>query len=71
MVQTLPPLGDIPREARLNLAVYHLRNADLDEAARLLENLKPSTPPEYMLKVLFFPKKLFSEVYPGYNLSPR
>lgn len=47
-------MGDIPREARLNLAVYHLRNADLDEAARLLETVKPSTPPEYMLKVALF-----------------
>ena len=50
MVQVLPPLCDVIPEARLNLAVYHLRCNQLNEAHRLLQDLQPAQPQEYILK---------------------
>lgn len=49
-LQYLSPLvGNIP-EARLNLAIYHLRNGHIEEAEALLEEiLEPSTPQECIL----------------------
>ena len=46
----LPPLVDTIAEARLNLAIYHLRNDDCEEAEMLLEDLNPVTPQELILK---------------------
>lgn len=50
MLQVLPPLCDLIPEARLNLAVYHLRCNQLPEAHRLLKDLQPTQPQEYILK---------------------
>ncbi|GAX82244.1 hypothetical protein CEUSTIGMA_g9672.t1 [Chlamydomonas eustigma] len=49
-LQTLPQLGDIPPEARLNLVIYHLRHAEVGEAFNLIKDMEPSTPQEYILK---------------------
>lgn len=49
-LQVLPPLGDIPPEARLNLVIYHLRHAEVSEAFNLIKDLEPTTPQEYILK---------------------
>ena len=48
--QYLPPLiGDI-REARLNLAIFHLRNGNFEEAEALIDELlEPSTSQECIL----------------------
>lgn len=50
-VQVLPALGDIPSEARLNLVIHHLRGGRIGEAEALMQDISPSTPHEYILKV--------------------
>jgi hypothetical protein len=47
----LLPLGEVPPEAKLNLVIYHLRQHDVGEAYKLIKDLEPSTPQEYILKV--------------------
>ena len=47
---TLTPLIDLIPEARLNLAIYHLRNHHIAEADELMRALEPTTPQEYILK---------------------
>jgi intraflagellar transport protein 56 len=47
----LLPLGEVPPEAKLNLVIYHLRQNDVGEAFKLIKDLEPSTPQEYILKV--------------------
>jgi len=49
-LQVLPPLLDYIPEARLNLAIFHLRNDDVQEAFDLIKDLEPSAPQEYILK---------------------
>jgi len=49
-LQVLPPLIDIIAEARLNLVIYHLRNEDVQEAFKLMKDVEPSVPREYILK---------------------
>jgi len=49
--QVLPALGDIPSEARLNLVIHHLRSGRVDEANALVQDISPTTPQEYILKV--------------------
>lgn len=49
-LQTLPALVDVIPEAKLNLAIYHLRNGDCEEAEALLEDCEPVTPAELILK---------------------
>jgi intraflagellar transport protein 56 len=51
-LQVLPPLVSSIPEARLNLAIYHLRNSEVDDAYELLEDLEPTTPQEYTLKAV-------------------
>jgi intraflagellar transport protein 56 len=46
----LPPLIDAIPEARLNLAVCHLRNNEFTEAHELMKDIKPSTVQQYILK---------------------
>ena len=48
----LPPLLDLIPEARLNLAIYYLKQKNLRNAFQLLENLQPSLPQEYILKAV-------------------
>lgn len=50
-LQVLPALGDEPPEARLNLAIQHLRSGALDAAEALLAGVDPATPHEFILKV--------------------
>jgi len=49
-LQVLPPLAGVPPEARLNLVVYHLRSGEPHEAFKLIKDLEPTTPQEYILK---------------------
>jgi hypothetical protein len=51
LAQVLPSLGDVPPEARLNMAVHHLRCGKVAAADALLRDVSPSTPHEYILKV--------------------
>ena len=51
--QVLLPLGDVPPEARLNTVIYYLRNNEIEAAFKLIEAMEPSTPQEYILKVVF------------------
>ena len=51
LAQTLPHLGDVPPEARLNLVIHHLRHGEVGEAFNLIKDLEPTTPQEYILKV--------------------
>ena len=49
-LQVLPPLVGVPPEARLNLVVHHLRGGEPLEALKLVKDLEPTTPQEYVLK---------------------
>ena len=49
-LSTLTPLVDLIPEARLNLAIYHLRQHQVDAADALMKDLEPTTPQEYILK---------------------
>ena len=49
-LQVLPPLENVPPEARLNLVIYYLRNGEPQEALNLIKDLEPTTPQEYILK---------------------
>eukprot|EP00201_Polytomella_parva_P024112 CAMPEP_0175040624 /NCGR_PEP_ID=MMETSP0052_2-20121109/1383_1 /TAXON_ID=51329 ORGANISM="Polytomella parva, Strain SAG 63-3" /NCGR_SAMPLE_ID=MMETSP0052_2 /ASSEMBLY_ACC=CAM_ASM_000194 /LENGTH=582 /DNA_ID=CAMNT_0016302889 /DNA_START=6 /DNA_END=1754 /DNA_ORIENTATION=+ len=51
-LQTLPPLGDMPPEARLNLVIHHLRQGEVSEAYNIVRDMEPSTPPEFILKAV-------------------
>ncbi|XP_065084670.1 intraflagellar transport protein 56 [Ochlerotatus camptorhynchus] len=49
-LQVLPQLIDIVPEARLNLAIHHLRRGEIQEAHQLMKEVQPSVPQEYILK---------------------
>lgn len=49
-LQVLPPLVDVIPEARLNLVIYHLRNEEVNEAFKLVKDVEPTVPREYILK---------------------
>ncbi|CAM9752583.1 unnamed protein product, partial [Discosporangium mesarthrocarpum] len=49
-LKILPPLVDFIPEARLNLVIYYLRNDNIQEAYKLIKDVEPSTPQEYILK---------------------
>ena len=49
-LQVLPPMVDYIPEAKLNLAIYHLKQGQVQEAYDLLDKLDPKTPKEYILK---------------------
>ncbi|EDS26880.1 conserved hypothetical protein [Culex quinquefasciatus] len=49
-LQILPHLIDIVPEARLNLAIHHLRRGEIQEAHQLMKEVQPSVPQEYILK---------------------
>lgn len=51
-LQALPPLLGIVPEARLNLAIYHLKHDNVEEAYALIRELEPSSPQEYILKAV-------------------
>lgn len=49
-LQILPQLIDIVPEARLNLAIHHLRRNETQEAHQLIKDMQPKVPHEYILK---------------------
>jgi intraflagellar transport protein 56 len=51
-LQVLPNLINQIPEAKLNLAIFYLRNDQVSNAVDLLEGLEPSNPQEYILKAI-------------------
>jgi len=51
-LQVLPPLVDIVPEARLNLVIYHLKNDEVNEAFKLVKDMEPVVPKEYIIKAV-------------------
>lgn len=49
-LQVFPPLLDLIPEARLNLVIFHLHNNEIMDAYKLIKDLEPNTPQEYILK---------------------
>lgn len=49
-LQTLPALLDIVPEARLNLAIHHLKRSEIHDAHQLVKDIQPKMPHEYILK---------------------
>lgn len=49
-MQVLPSLLDIIPEARLNLAILHLKRNETQEAYKMVKNIQPKVPYEYILK---------------------
>lgn len=49
-LQVLPELLDIIPEARLNLAIHHLKRGDIQEAHLMIKDIQPKVPHEYILK---------------------
>nr|CAG4640794.1 EOG090X04LA [Eulimnadia texana] len=49
-LQILPKLVDSIPEARLNLVIYYMKQDDVNGASRLLEQIQPTLPNEYILK---------------------
>nr|XP_016926871.2 intraflagellar transport protein 56 [Drosophila suzukii] len=49
-LRVLPGLLNIIPEARLNLAIYYLKQGDVQEAHALMKELQPTSPHEYILK---------------------
>lgn len=49
-LQVLPELLDIIPEARLNLAIHHLKRGEISEAHQMIKDIKPKVPHEYILK---------------------
>lgn len=41
-------------EARLNLIINLLNNGELESANKLIEDMEPDTPQEYIIKVLIY-----------------
>ncbi|KRX10409.1 hypothetical protein PPERSA_10508 [Pseudocohnilembus persalinus] len=48
----LPKLLDVFPEARLNLAIYYLKNDEIQEAFQLIKDLEPTVPREYIIKAV-------------------
>jgi len=51
-LKVLPNLVDIIPEARLNLAIYYLKNVGVQEAYDLIKDLDPSSPQDYIIKAV-------------------
>lgn len=49
-LQILPDLLDIIPEARLNLAIHHLKRNEIQEAHQMIKDIQPKVPHEYILK---------------------
>lgn len=49
-LQVLPPLLDVIQEARLNLAIYYLKNDEVAEAFKLVKEMDCIVPKEYIIK---------------------
>nr|CAG4646193.1 EOG090X04LA [Macrothrix elegans] len=53
-LQVLPSLIDVIPEAKLNLAIYYLRQDESKEAFQLVQDVDPSLPLEYILKGIVY-----------------
>jgi intraflagellar transport protein 56 len=51
-LQVFPSLVGVIPEARLNLVIYHLRQDDIKSAYKLIKDVEPSSPQEYILKAV-------------------
>lgn len=51
-LQVLPPLIDIIPEARLNLVIYYLKNEEVNQAYKLVKDMEPVVPKEYIIKAV-------------------
>jgi intraflagellar transport protein 56 len=60
-LQVLTPLVDVIPEARLNLAIFYLKNDDVLSAYNLMKDHEPSTPPVIFCSFNFF--KVGTNVY--------
>ena len=49
-LQVLPALSDVIPEARLNLVIHYLRQDEAAKAYRLMQEIEPTLPSEYILK---------------------
>lgn len=49
-LKVLPSLIGVIPEARLNLVIYHMKNEEYKEAYALMQDVEPTTPPDYILK---------------------
>lgn len=49
-LQVLPDLLDIIPEARLNLAIHHLKRNEIQDAHQMIKDIQPKVPHEYILK---------------------
>eukprot|EP00762_Andalucia_godoyi_P000705 ANDGO_05341.mRNA.1 Intraflagellar transport protein 56 len=49
-LQVFPKLMHAVPEARLNLCIHYLKNAEFEEAYELMKDVEPSAPQEYILK---------------------
>jgi intraflagellar transport protein 56 len=49
-LQILPELLDIIPEARLNLAIHHLKRNQIQDAHQMIKDIQPKVPHEYILK---------------------
>ena len=50
----LPQLLDAVPEARLNLAIFHMKRGEAAEAYQLMKNIEPHIPTEYILKGVIY-----------------
>lgn len=48
----LPPLLDLMPEARLNLVIYYLKNDEVNQAYKLVKDMEPVVPKEYIIKAV-------------------
>ncbi|KAI9219741.1 hypothetical protein BC828DRAFT_358743 [Blastocladiella britannica] len=53
-LSVLEPLVDVVPEARLNLALWHLRHDDMVAAYELMKDVDPASPSEYILKAIVY-----------------
>ena len=68
-LRIFPSLVDKLPEAKMNLAIYYLKNQRNIEAFRLLEDMSPSTPQEYVLKGIVHARLGLGQT--GENLTPQ
>lgn len=49
-LKVFPPLSELFPEAKLNLIIHHVKNKEIDKAYKMIKDLEPMTPKEYILK---------------------
>lgn len=53
-LNVMPELIDVIPEARLNLAIFHMRRGEASDAYQLMKNIEPHIPTEYILKGVIY-----------------